>query len=347
MDNNFYKILQTFKQLNEATSTTTASTLDEGALDELYGELGDKYDELAPGIEKYKDEAGADRLYKELENIAQQHGLSREFKRMCNGAQHRAHLDYDTNPGHFKNWFWYLPFAKDMTEGSMSNVEKRPTGPKFGGYLKGTDPAPKAGDNKAFGSCEEDSTEPTKHQVIVTISDPDSPAVTQRKETRQRKCTVTARNQDGAVNAALAFYKRQGYKVHDHHYVGPVDALQEYGTTTGGITGMTGGNMAMSTNDPVEKQAAAKELSALTAATNKAKQAGVLPQNASTTPTAQAIQADPQDLAHATPQQKKEMGAAAAGFNEFMKSASQTAAGQSALNSVLQKMKQTKINPGA
>jgi len=347
VDNNFYKILQTFKQLNEATSTTTASTLDEGALDELYGELGDKYDELAPGIEKYKDEAGAERLYNELEAIAKQHGLISQFRNMCNGARYSAHQEYDTNPGHFKNWFWFLPFANDMTEGTMSKAEHNPSGAKFGpGYWKGTDKnPPKPG--MGVGGAAESAEEPTKHQVIVTISDPDSPAVTQRKETRQRKCTVTARNQDGAVNAALAFYKRQGYKVHDHHYVGPVDALQEYGMTTGGTTGMTGGNMATATNDPVEKQAAAKELSNLTAATNKAKQAGVLPQNASTTPTAQAIQADPQDVAHATPQQKKEMGAAAAGFNEFMKTASHTAAGQSALNSVLQKMKQTKMNPGA
>ena len=144
MDNNFYKILQTFKQLNEATAPATASTLEEGPLDELYGELSDKYDELAPGIEKYKDEAGAERLYDELEAIAKQHGLISQFRNICNGARYSAHQEYDTNPGHFKNWFWFLPFENDLHEE-----------PKFGGYLKGTDPAPKAGDNKAFGSCEE------------------------------------------------------------------------------------------------------------------------------------------------------------------------------------------------
>lgn len=154
MDNNFYKILQTFKQLNEATSTTTASTLDEGALDELYGELGDKYDELAPGIEKYKDEAGAERLYNELEAIAKQHGLISQFRNMCNGARYSAHQEYDTNPGHFKNWFWFLPFANDMTEGTMSKAEHNPSGAKFGpGYWKGTDK--RTPGNKMVGSCEE------------------------------------------------------------------------------------------------------------------------------------------------------------------------------------------------
>jgi hypothetical protein len=157
MDNNFSKILDIFKRLNEdqfgpaataaiqqgkspnevswadlgdkqnqsfAKQRDSIANLEEGPLDELYGELGDKYDELAPGIEKYKDEAGADRLYKALGNIAQQHGLSREFRNMCAGARYSAHQDYDTNPGHFKNWFWYLPFAKDLNEGSMTGTEK-------------------------------------------------------------------------------------------------------------------------------------------------------------------------------------------------------------------------------
>jgi hypothetical protein len=85
----------------------------EGAMDELHADLSDKYNELAPSIKKYKDEDGADRLYDELKAIANEHNAGREFRRMCDSAQHRAHMDYDTNPGHFKNWFWYLPFAND------------------------------------------------------------------------------------------------------------------------------------------------------------------------------------------------------------------------------------------
>jgi hypothetical protein len=82
-------------------------------MDELHADLSDKYNELAPGIEKYKDKKGADNLYKELLAIAKQHGAEREFSRMCNGARNRAHMDYDTNPGGFENWFWYLGLGNE------------------------------------------------------------------------------------------------------------------------------------------------------------------------------------------------------------------------------------------
>ena len=88
--------------------------VEEGSTDELHADLSDKYNELAPGIEKYKDEKGADHLYKELLAIARHHGAEREFSRMCNGARNSAHMDYDTNPGHFKNWFWYLGLGNEQ-----------------------------------------------------------------------------------------------------------------------------------------------------------------------------------------------------------------------------------------
>jgi hypothetical protein len=95
----------------------------EGSTDELHADLSDKYNELAPGIEKYKDEKGADHLYKELLAIARHHGAEREFSRMCNGARNSAHMDYDTNPGHFKNWFWYLGLGneQDLPEGETTH----------------------------------------------------------------------------------------------------------------------------------------------------------------------------------------------------------------------------------
>jgi len=88
----------------------------EGAMDELYADLSDAYNKLAPSIEKYKDKKGAENLYQTLAAIAKQYGAVSEFKRMLNGAQNRAHLDYDTNPGGFENWFWYLPFADDQVD---------------------------------------------------------------------------------------------------------------------------------------------------------------------------------------------------------------------------------------
>jgi hypothetical protein len=74
---------------------------------------------LAPKIEHYKDSFLAGQLYDELENYAELHGAEREFKQMMNGARNRAHMEYDTNPGGFHNWFWFLPFEDDsMTEGT-------------------------------------------------------------------------------------------------------------------------------------------------------------------------------------------------------------------------------------
>ena len=34
-------------------------------------------------------------------------------------------MDYDTNPGGFENWFWYLPFAEDITEESQDDRNAR------------------------------------------------------------------------------------------------------------------------------------------------------------------------------------------------------------------------------
>ena len=100
----------------KAISLLSQQGVAEGVQDESYQELQDRYNELAPSIEKYKDKAGAERLYNELSAIAKQHGLVSQFRNMCNVARNSAHQDYDTNPGGFENWFWYLPFARDLAE---------------------------------------------------------------------------------------------------------------------------------------------------------------------------------------------------------------------------------------
>jgi hypothetical protein len=91
-------------------------TVHEGAVKNLYTDLAEKYRELAPSIEKYKDSFLAGQLYDALEAIAIEHDAELEFKRMMTGARNRAHMDYDTNPGGFKNWFWYLPFAEEQLD---------------------------------------------------------------------------------------------------------------------------------------------------------------------------------------------------------------------------------------
>jgi hypothetical protein len=72
--------------------------------------MAEIYHRLAPKIERYKDSFLAGQLYDELENYAELHGAEAEFKRMMATARNSAHMEYDTNPGGFHNWFWFLPF---------------------------------------------------------------------------------------------------------------------------------------------------------------------------------------------------------------------------------------------
>jgi hypothetical protein len=66
------------------------------------------YNSLAPDIERYRDEAGADQLYNEMEKVAAKNQESSTFNSLIHSAQGYAHQEYDTNPGHFKNWFWFV-----------------------------------------------------------------------------------------------------------------------------------------------------------------------------------------------------------------------------------------------
>ena len=98
----------------------------EAAMSNLHAELSDVYNRMAPGIERNRDSFKAGQLYDALEAVAEQHGAETEFKRMMAGARNRAHMDYDTNPGGFQNWFWYLPFDQEelSEEQDTSGVER-------------------------------------------------------------------------------------------------------------------------------------------------------------------------------------------------------------------------------
>lgn len=56
------------------------------------------------------------------------------------------------------------------------------------------------------------------HKVIVTVSEPDHPAVSKRKERVMKRVVVKALGRDDAKAKAEAFYKKKGYKVHDTEY---------------------------------------------------------------------------------------------------------------------------------
>lgn len=67
-------------------------------------------------------------------------------------------------------------------------------------------------------SLEEESGQ---HKVVVTVSDPNHPAVSQRKEQIMKRVIVKADHKDGAIAKAKEFYKKKGYKVHDAEYHSP------------------------------------------------------------------------------------------------------------------------------
>jgi hypothetical protein len=87
--------------------------------------MAEIYHRLAPKIERYRDSFLAGQLYDELENYAELHGAEGEFKRMMATARGRAHMEYDTNPGGFHNWFWFLPFEDSQLEESTDDIKKR------------------------------------------------------------------------------------------------------------------------------------------------------------------------------------------------------------------------------
>lgn len=68
---------------------------------------------------------------------------------------------------------------------------------------------------------------PIKHRIALTVTDPNHPMVSKRGETIQRTVRVPGADREKAIKAAIAHYRRKGYKVHDHHYIGTVDDLAE------------------------------------------------------------------------------------------------------------------------
>ena len=65
--------------------------------------------------------------------------------------------------------------------------------------------------------------DPVTHRIGLTVTDPNHPMVSKRGETYQKSIRVTNNNREAAINQAIAHFRRKGYKVHDHHYIGTVD----------------------------------------------------------------------------------------------------------------------------
>lgn len=61
------------------------------------------------------------------------------------------------------------------------------------------------------------------HRVSVTVTDPNHTMSTMRKEKIQKRVRVQARDKQHAIDSAIHHYKKAGYKVHDHDYIGKVN----------------------------------------------------------------------------------------------------------------------------
>jgi hypothetical protein len=60
--------------------------------------------------------------------------------------------------------------------------------------------------------------------------------VSKRGETIQKTVRVPGEDPTKAINAAIAHYRRKGYKVHDHHYMGTMDEAADNGISKGNET---------------------------------------------------------------------------------------------------------------
>jgi hypothetical protein len=72
----------------------------------------------------------------------------------------------------------------------------------------------------------DEATGPVTHRIGLTVTDPNHPMVSKRRETYQKTVRVRGDDREKAINGAIAHARRKGYKVHDHHYMGTVDEAQ-------------------------------------------------------------------------------------------------------------------------
>lgn len=110
----------------------------------------------------------------------------------------------------------YNPFQTVLDESHLKPGTKLKKGDE---ELKVVKPV---GDDKYLVKEEEAELTEAKHRVSVTVSDPNHTAVSKRKEQTQKTVRVSAESESDAVTKAKAFYKKQGYKVHDAAHAGIV-----------------------------------------------------------------------------------------------------------------------------
>jgi hypothetical protein len=149
-----------------------------------------------------------------------------------NSAESRA--DHLKKKG-FKNVRIEESSVEDLEERNKQNALMRKTmDASRGARYKLNNPVPPAepehktsqAHNKAIGRALRKEQAPVapslvKHKISVTVSEPDHPMVSKRKEKIQKTVIVThSDNKEGARAVGEKFYKKKGYRVHDSNHVG-------------------------------------------------------------------------------------------------------------------------------
>jgi len=106
-------------------------------------------------------------------------------------------------------WIPVFPFGKDVNEALDLDQLRAAAGSTV-------DPQPEV--EKFLAKQRE-----LKHRIGLTVTDPNHPMVSKRGETYQKTVRVNGPDKEKAINSAIAHYRRKGYKVHDHHYMGTYD----------------------------------------------------------------------------------------------------------------------------
>ena len=76
------------------------------------------YNANSTDMEKFCSEEKANALMHQLTEVAIQMDCYMELQRLLGCARNYAHMEYDTNPCHFRNYFW---FFGEILEQSLHN----------------------------------------------------------------------------------------------------------------------------------------------------------------------------------------------------------------------------------
>lgn len=91
------------------------------------------------------------------------------------------------------------------------------------------------------------------HRVSVTVTDPNHTMSTMRKEKIEKRVRVQARDKQHAIDSAIHHYKKAGYRVHDHNYIGKVNEQLEEAISNAQERGAADKHYGRKYNNPHDK----------------------------------------------------------------------------------------------